>query len=108
MLIYAAESFCKGLLQGVDDGVYYPQLLDVRCVGIAVLDGELPLLGGPYLAEGAPRVVSKLLSRDAGILCGLFHHLGLHVVQTRELVDDIVVAILFGDQRNALFHELQY
>ena len=59
--------------------------LDIRGVGIAVLDGESPLGRGFDFTQPAARILREFLGGFTGVGSGILYHLGLDVVECLEL-----------------------
>ena len=95
------------VLEVIDDGGDHADVLEPGRVLVAAVDAELPLVGGAYLAQLAVGVLGEALGGLAGVLGGLGNHLGLDVVESRELIgDDGALVVLIADDGDALAHEL--
>ena len=79
------------------DGGDHAHLFDPGCVLVAVLDGELALIGAHDLVEFAVGVLGKLLGSDLSVLDGLLHHLGLHLLEGNKLILNLVIITVASD-----------
>lgn len=95
---------CFSVLQDIIYCCHNPDVLYVRCRFIAAY-AELPLIGIPYAAELALRVLGELLCHSARIACGFLNHLGFDVVQLGVLECSIISVSILGAYVDTLFHQ---